>query len=156
MQRTSPKKTIKKIFFLNYKMHFFPFWPLLFHQCIMFSSFVQIEGFKLLWNRPLKLYKYCNFKGNRVIFKDFLRGSEIGYELFNPKFSIKTTPLTSGGRNFLTSYSILAIFSVINVPWGESSIYSLDTINNGAFLQKRQANPTLSDDSWAILPYSLF
>jgi hypothetical protein len=35
----------------------------------------------------LKPYKSsCNSKGNIVIFKDFLMGSEIGYELFNQEF----------------------------------------------------------------------
>jgi hypothetical protein len=35
----------------------------------------------------------------------------------------------------------------------EGSIYSLDIINNGALLQNRQAKPTFSDRSWAVLPY---
>jgi hypothetical protein len=39
----------------------------------------------------------CNSKGNKIIFKDFLRGSKIGCELFDQEFSIKTVPLTSGG-----------------------------------------------------------
>jgi len=37
----------------------------------------------------------------------------------------------------------------------EGSIYFLDTINDGALLQKRQANLTLSDRSWVVLPYAL-
>jgi hypothetical protein len=57
------------------------------------SFFNQIERFKLLWNCHLKLYKSsCNSKGNKIIFKDVLRGLKIDYELFEWEFSIKTTP----------------------------------------------------------------
>jgi hypothetical protein len=59
----------------------------------------------------------CNPKGNKIIFKDFLRGLEIGYELFNQKISIKMTPLTSRGCNFLAS-PFLSIFSAIDVQGG--------------------------------------
>jgi hypothetical protein len=46
----------------------------------------------MLQERLLKLYKSSsNTKDNRLIFKDFLRGSKIGYELFGRKFSAKTT-----------------------------------------------------------------
>jgi hypothetical protein len=37
----------------------------------------------------------------------------------------------------------------------ESSIYFLDTINNGALLQKQRANPTLSVQTLACLAYLL-
>jgi hypothetical protein len=40
---------------------------------------------------------FCNSKGNRIIFKDFLRGSKKSYELFEREFSAKTTPPTGGG-----------------------------------------------------------
>jgi len=56
-----------------------------------FLIFIQIEGLKLLWNRHLKFYKSsCSSKGNRVIFKDFLSGPKIGYELFDWEFFVKT------------------------------------------------------------------
>jgi len=58
----------------------------------------------------------CNSKGNRVIFKDFLRGSKIGNELFGSEFSAKKTRPTSRGRNFLTSSSFFPIFSAIDGP----------------------------------------
>jgi hypothetical protein len=82
--------------------------------------FFQIERFKPLWNRHIKLYKsYCNSEGNKVIiFKDFLRGSEIGYELFNWNLFCKKNPLTSRGYNFFTSYSFLPIFNAIDAPRG--------------------------------------
>jgi hypothetical protein len=54
---------------------------------------------KLVYSHPLNLYKsFCNSKGNRIIFKILLRGSEISYEQFDREFSVKTTPLTGGGR----------------------------------------------------------
>jgi hypothetical protein len=31
-----------------------------------------------------------------------MRGSEIGYELFGPEFSVKTTPLLGGAVTFLS------------------------------------------------------
>jgi hypothetical protein len=34
----------------------------------------------------------------------------------------------------------------------EDSIYSLNTINSGALLQKQQANVSLNDHSWIVLP----
>jgi hypothetical protein len=101
--------------------HFFSFWPLLLHLCITFSFLVQIERFKLLWNHHLKLYKSSsNSKGNRLIFKDFLRGSKIVYEIFHWKFSAKNTLpyLGGGGDNFLSSSSFLSIFSAIDAPRG--------------------------------------
>jgi hypothetical protein len=105
-------RIIKSVFF-----HFSSFWPLLLHQCITFSFFVQIERFKLLWNCYFKLYKSsCNSKGNIVILKDFLRGLEIGYELLNREFFAKTTSLVRGAHNFLTSSSFFSIFSAIDAP----------------------------------------
>jgi len=59
----------------------------------------------------------CNSKGNKIKYKDFLRGFKIGYELFNQNVSIKTTPLTSRGCNFLAS-PFLSIFSAIDVQGG--------------------------------------
>jgi hypothetical protein len=64
---------------------------------------VQIERFKLLRNHHLKLCKSsCNSRGNRVIFKNFLRGAKIGYKLKIREFSVKSTPPILKGRNFLT------------------------------------------------------
>jgi hypothetical protein len=49
-------------------------------------------------NFHLKLYKSSsNFKGNRVIFKDFWRGLEIGYELFGQYLFYKNDPPYFGG-----------------------------------------------------------
>jgi len=108
-QRSSQKRALKKICFFvlqnAFFFHFFfSFWPLLFNWCITFSFFVQIEWFKLLWNHHLKFYKSCwNSKSNIMIFKDFLRGLKIGYELFDQEFSVKMIPLLGGGgHNFLT------------------------------------------------------
>ncbi len=53
---------------------------------------VQIEQFKLS----------CNSKGDKVIFKDFLRGSEIGYELFDLEILVQMIAPYFGGWNFLT------------------------------------------------------
>jgi hypothetical protein len=125
MQRSIQKEAVKNfIFFDNYKMHFFPFFsfqPLLFHQCIMFSFFVQIEGFKLLWNHHLKSYKSSsNFKGNKIIFKDFFEGIiNRLWIVWSKKQIIKTNLPTWGSRNFFIFNSILAIISVIDAPWGE-------------------------------------
>ncbi len=84
-----------------------------------FSFIFQIEQFKWLWNHHLNLYKsFCNSKGDRGIFEGFLRGSEIGYELFDQEFSVKKTPPISRGCNFLTSCQILPIFRGIDVPRG--------------------------------------
>jgi hypothetical protein len=48
---------------------------------------VQIEQFKLS----------CNSKGDKVIFKDFLRGSEIGYELFDLEILVQMIAPYFGG-----------------------------------------------------------
>ncbi len=155
-QRNSQKRAIKKIRFFKLQTHFFQFssfWPLLLHQCITFSLFfVQIERFELLWNCHLKLYKSSsNSKSNEVIFKEFLRGSEIGYELLGLVFLINQTPLTSGGCNFLASSSFLPLFSVIDAPRGGLHLI-LGHYKQWALLQKWWANLTLSDHSWAVLP----
>ncbi len=94
---------------------FFHFDPSYFYQCIIFSCFVQIEWFKLVWNFHLQLYKsFWNSKGNRVIFKDFLRGSKICYELFDRDFSIKMTSPTSRGHKIFASSPFLPVLSVID------------------------------------------
>jgi hypothetical protein len=91
-QRNSQKNAIKKIRFFELLNAFFSSFFILtpptssMHN---FLSFVPIEQFKLLCNRHFKLYKSSsNSKENIIIFKDFLRGSEIGYEMFNQEFSI--------------------------------------------------------------------
>jgi hypothetical protein len=48
---------------------------------------LQIEQFKLS----------CNSKGNKVIFKDFLRGSEIGYKLFDWEIFVQMIAPYFGG-----------------------------------------------------------
>jgi hypothetical protein len=81
-----------------------------------FHFFFQIEQFKLFWNHHLKLYKsFCNFKGNKIIFKDFLRGLKIGYELFDREISVKMNPPTLGGCNILTFSPFFPNFSAIDV-----------------------------------------
>ncbi len=123
-QRSTPKKSRKENTFFRITkpvfFHFSSFHPSLLHQCITFSFFfVQIEQFKLLWNCHLKLYKSSsNSKGNKLIFKNFLRGLKIGYELFSWIFFVKTTPPTLGDCNFLASSSFLPIFSARDVPRG--------------------------------------
>ncbi len=98
--RSSQKRAIKKICFfkLQNTFSFFHFNPSYFINAFLFSFFFfQIEKFKLIWNCHFKFYKSsCNSKYNKVIFKDFLKGSKIGYELFDQGFSIKTTPLFRG------------------------------------------------------------
>jgi len=123
-QRSSPKRAGKKIHFFELQnLFFFSFffiWPLLTSSVHNFLIFlVQIEHFKLLWNCHLKLYKSSsNSKGNKLIFKNFLRGLKIGYELFSWIFFVKTTPPTLGDCNFLASSSFLPIFSARDVPRG--------------------------------------
>jgi hypothetical protein len=138
---------------------FFPFFFILIaptssvHNFLIFC--VQIEWFKLLWNRHLKLYKSsCNSKGNRVIFKDFLRGSEIGYEVLHWGLFCKMTHSpTLEGHNFLASCLFLLIFSAVDVPRGGLHLLFGHHNLQWALLQKQQANPTLSDPWWAFLPY---
>jgi hypothetical protein len=122
-QRSNQKRAIKKNVLLNCKMLLFSFFFILtpptssMHNFLIF--FVQIEQFKLLCNCHLKLYKLSsNSKGNIVIFRDFLRGSKIGYELFDQKNSVKTTPLTSRGHNFLTSNPFLPIVIAMDAQGG--------------------------------------
>jgi hypothetical protein len=122
-QRSSQKRAVKKICFFKIAnrifFNLFSFWPLLFYQCITFSFFVQIEWFKLVWNFHLKLYKSSsNSKGNIVIFKEFLRGLKICYELFDQDFSVKTTSPTSGGHNFFASSPFFPVLSVIDAQKG--------------------------------------
>jgi hypothetical protein len=47
-----------------------------------------------------------------------LKGLKIGYELFDQNISVKTTPPTSRGRNFLTSSSFLSIFIAMDAQRG--------------------------------------
>jgi len=114
------KKIEKNTFFSiakHFFFHFCSFWPFLLHKCITFSCFVQIEQFKLFWNIHLKLYKSsCNSKGKKIIFKDFLSGLEIGYELFDWKCFVKMTPPTLGSHNFFNSNPFLLISSATDVP----------------------------------------
>ncbi len=107
-QRSNQEKEIKKKVLSNCKMLLFSFFFIWtpptssMHNFLIFL--VQIGRFKLLCNCHLKLYKSSsNSKSNKVIFRDFLRGSKIGYELFYQKLSVKTTPPTSKGHNFLAS-----------------------------------------------------
>jgi len=131
-QMSSQKRAIKKKKILNYKTHLFSTFFILtpptssVHNFLFF--FVQIERFKLLWNCHLTLYKSSyNSKSNKVIFKEFLRGSEIGYELLGLILFI-TTPLTSGGCNFLAFSSFLPIFSD---RCAKRRASNMGTINNG-------------------------
>jgi hypothetical protein len=57
-------------------------------------------------------------KCNIVIFRDYLRGSKIGYELFNQFFFVKTTALSLRGHNFLTSSPFLSIFIAMDAQRG--------------------------------------
>ncbi len=113
-------KIAKHVFF-----HFSSFWLLLLHQCITFSFFVQIERFKLLWNRHLKIYKsYCNFLSNRIICKDFLRGfGNRLWVVWSRFIFVKTSPPTSGGHNFLAFSPFLPIFSVTDAPRGKLHLF---------------------------------
>jgi hypothetical protein len=101
MQRSSQTRAIKKIHFFKLQIAFFWFiftLPTSSVHNFIILFLVQIEWFKLLWNRHLKLYKSCsNSKGNRVIFKDFLRGLKIGYELFDQEFFCNNDLLYLGG-----------------------------------------------------------
>jgi hypothetical protein len=68
----------------------------------------------------LKLYtSSCNSLSNKIIFKDFLRGSEIGCELFGQELFVKMSPPTSRGRNFLAFSMFLPIFSATDAARGE-------------------------------------
>jgi hypothetical protein len=128
------------------KHFFFSFFYILTPPTSLMLNFliilVQIEHFKLS----------CNSKGNKVIFKDFLRGSEIDYECLIENFLFKWLPPTLEGDNFLASSPFLSIFRAIDAS-EEGSIYSLDPINNESLLQNQRAKPTLSVRSPAGLPY---
>jgi hypothetical protein len=128
---------IISIFFrnLNCKMcFFFPFLFILTPANSWVHNFLNfwIERFKLCWNGHLKLYKSsCNSKGNREIFKDFLRVLEIGYELFLWIFFGKNdSPLLGGIVTFLPLIC-LCQFLVRQMHQEKGFIYSLETINNG-------------------------
>jgi hypothetical protein len=87
-----------------------------------------------------------------VIFKDLLRGLKIGYELFDPKISVRTTHPTWGGHNFLASIPFLLIFSVIYAQRGELHLFFGHHKQWGP-LEKTVRNPTLSVLSTASLHY---
>jgi hypothetical protein len=88
-----------------------------------------------------------------VIFKDFLRGSKIGYELFDPKISVKTTPpLLGGGHYFLPSIPFSSIFSVIDAQRRELHLFFGHHKQWGP-PEEMVRNPTLSVLSTASLPY---
>jgi hypothetical protein len=87
-----------------------------------------------------------------------LRCLKIGYELFNWEFFVQMPPTPP--RPLLWGVIIFSPpvhfcwFFVWQMHQEEGSIYSLDTIDNGALLQKRWANPpTLSVWTQACLPY---
>jgi hypothetical protein len=136
-KRTTKKKKSKKNTFFRIAKHVFnyfsSFGPFLFHRCMHFSFFVQIEWFKPLWNCHLKFYKsFCNSKCNKIIFKDFFEG--FGNRLWTiwskVFFFVKMTPLLQGAVTF----SILVHFCrflMRQMRQEEGSIYFLDTINNG-------------------------
>jgi len=127
-------------------VQFSSFWPLLFYQCITFSWYVQIEQFKLLWNFHLKLYKSaCNSNGNSVIFKDFVRGSQIGYELFDWN-------LLQGELNLFTFHSFLSNFNTTDMAT-EGLHLLFGHHKQWALMQKWQAKPMLSVQKLACLPY---
>ncbi len=94
-QRSSQKRAGKKIrFFELQNFFFFILTPPTSSVHNFLICLVQIERFKLLWNRHLKLYKSSsNSKGNKLIFKSFLRGSKIGYELFSGISFLQQPPL---------------------------------------------------------------
>jgi hypothetical protein len=120
---------------------FSSFWPLILHQCITFSFF---------WNYHLKLYKSsCNSK---IIFKDFLGGSKIGYGLNHWDFKKKKQPPLLWG--FVTFWPLVHFcqFLVQQMHQEEGSSYFLDAINNQVLLQKWRANLTLSVWTMATLP----
>jgi hypothetical protein len=147
-QKEQPKKSVKKKRFFRTAKHvlfsfFFILTPCssLMHNFLIFFL-VQIEQFKLLWNCHLKLYKSsCNSKGNRVIFKNFLGISKLSYELVDWEFSVKMSrPLLWEALTF-SPLIRFCWFLVQKMHQEESSIYSLDTINNGALLQKTTSKP---------------
>jgi hypothetical protein len=145
-----------KYIFSNYKTGFFSFFFTLtpptssVHNFLIFL--VQIEWFKLLWNCHLKLYKSSsNTEGNKLIFKNFLRGSKVGYELFSWIFLVKTNPPTLGDCNFLAYSPFLPIFSARDLPRGGLHLV-LGHHKQWGPPAKWQANPTSSDCSWAVLP----
>jgi hypothetical protein len=112
-QMSSQKRAIKKIRIFKLQnvffFIFFHFDPPLLHQCITFSFFIfQIETVRKLPSSALQ--SFCNSKDNKILFKDFLRGSKIDYKLYEPSI-LK-------GCNFLVSNLYLSIFSVTNAPRG--------------------------------------
>jgi hypothetical protein len=130
------------------------FFHLVLYHCITFSFFVQIEQFKLLWNHHLKIYKSCyNFKGNKIIFKEFFKGSKINYEVFYWEFHVKMSPPTLGGRNFFTYNPFLSIFSVTNVPKEGFHLFFGHHKQWGLRI-KMASKPYLkcSDTNWSTLP----
>jgi hypothetical protein len=52
-----------------------------------------------------------------------MKGSKIGYELFNRKISVKTTPLILKGCNFFAFNPFLPIFNVIGAPRGKFHLF---------------------------------
>jgi len=98
--KEKPKKTLKKICFFQISKcvfpHFSSFWPLLFHQCIAFSFFIQIERFKLLCNNHLKFYKSSwNFKHNRIIYFILFERFRDRLWIVQSRIFYKNYPLTS-------------------------------------------------------------
>jgi len=141
---------------LNCNTHFFHFslfWSLLFHQCITFSIFVQIEQFKLLWNPHLKIYKSsCISKGNQVIFKEIFEGFE--NRLWAVWLRIFSNPPISRGCNFFAFSLFLLIFSATNVPKGRLHLLFRHHIKWGP-TTKMTSKPYLkcSDISLLTLPW---
>jgi hypothetical protein len=122
---------ITKLFFF----HFFSFWPFLLHQCITFSFFF---GFKLSDLNCFEIIKSsCTSKGNKIIFKEFLRCSKIGYELFDWECFGKMIPSTLGGHNFLIFSSFLSISSGIHAQRGRLRLL-FGHHKQCALLQKRR------------------
>ncbi len=147
------KKTVKKISFFELQNAFIfifsSFWPLLLHHCITFSSFVQIEQFNC---SKIAILNFANHLiSNKIIFKDLFKGFGNKLWVVWSKLFYKNDPFLWGAITFSTLICFCQ-FLVRQMHPKESSIYSLDTINNGALLQKQWANITSIVWTLACLP----
>ncbi len=127
---------------------------LLFHMCITFSLIFSNRAIETTpkWPSFSSTNHVVTLKCNGIIFKDFLKGSKIHYALFDEFVSVKTTPSTLRGCNFLPSHLFWSIFNVTYAPRGGLHLLFQHHKQWGPPLKKQQANLTLSVCTLASLP----
>ncbi len=123
----NPLQNVKKTKFSSFR-------PLLLWKLIIFSTLIQIEWSKVLWECHLKFYiSSWNSKGSRTTFKDYLVFSEqfpnVGCGIF-----LTFWPCTFWRAMTFSFLIHFWQFVVLSMRYEEFSNFSFNTINKGTLL----------------------